>query len=644
MFIVNYLTALAATLAFKLALFSYAASGAEGITSALAWYPRLVLCLGWDVLSSAIVAGVAYAIAGPLASRRPRAALAWSLAVQSAYGLFLIVSYHIAVTVGAPLDKSAIDLWFFYADPSPGGARRLLADSVAPYFTPSFFAQAAVALLAPPLLLAWQRSRVRAVGRPFVWSLGVLVLLSLGAVPGLANGVLAVHTFGLERSPLTMLLGSYLKGPLRVLHAREAAPADPFCLDLTSPVPVEGTDPLIAATAKRTNVVLVILESIGARLLASAPPPMPFLDGLERSRGAVLFAAHYAHWPQTMKAAFDIWCSELPDPDYPPITEVNPAIPCVSVSEALKAAGYDTALFTSADFAFDRQIRFLKHRRLDVMLDRNDLPGHETAWHNAWGIDERVTLSAVLDWTARERRERPDHPFFAVYNMAAGHHPFEFPGSPSGRWLDSETEHVAELATLRFVDDRLRDLVDGLRRQRLLDSTLVAIVSDHGPGSGRPPMGRIRDASIYEGSVRVPFVLIGPQLDSVSGAVTLPTGHIDIAPTLLGLVGVDRPMTMKGRDLTHDAGGRAVILATRPPLSQVGIRAGSWKLVHWNDTGASELFDLATDPDERNDVSKRRADVVAALVPLTRRWRVHSANLIENYAAILRTDGRRCAP
>ena len=168
MFIVNYLTALAATLAFKLALFSYAASGAEGITSALAWYPRLALCLGWDVLSSAIVAGVAYAIAGPLASRRPRAALAWSLAVQSAYGLFLIVSYHIAVIVGAPLDKSAIDLWFFYADPSPGGARRLLADSVAPYFTPSFFAQAAVALLAPPLLLAWQRSRVRAVGRPFV--------------------------------------------------------------------------------------------------------------------------------------------------------------------------------------------------------------------------------------------------------------------------------------------------------------------------------------------------------------------------------------------------------------------------------------------------------------------------------------------
>src|SRR5438105_10104027 len=111
-------------------------------------------------------------------------------------------------------------------------------------------------------------------------------------------------------------------------------------------------------------------------------------------------------------------------------------------------------------------------------------------------------------------------------------------------------------------------------------------------------------------------------------------------PILLGLVGVDRPMTMKGRDLTHDAGGRAVILATRPPLSQVGIRAGSWKLVHWNETGASELFDLATDPDERNDVSKRRADVVVALVPLTRRWQVHSAYLIVYYAAVLLNGGR----
>src|SRR5262249_28802088 len=49
MFLVNYLVALAATLVFKIALFVYAASG-EGQTSAIAWYPRLALCVGWDVV------------------------------------------------------------------------------------------------------------------------------------------------------------------------------------------------------------------------------------------------------------------------------------------------------------------------------------------------------------------------------------------------------------------------------------------------------------------------------------------------------------------------------------------------------------------------------------------------------------------
>ena len=177
---------------------------------------------------------------------------------------------------------------------------------------------------------------------------------------------------------------------------------------------------------------------------------------------------------------------------------------------------------------------------------------------------------------------------------------------------------------------------------QVLDSTLIAIVSDHGPGSGRAGMGRIRDASIYEGSVHVPFVLSGPQLADAIGPVTLPTGHIDIAPTLLGLLNVEPPATMKGRDLTHDSEPRVVILATRPPLSQLGVRAGPWKLVHWSETGVNELFDVAHDPDERVDLSGQQPELVSDLEALSHRWQDHSRYLIENYAAVLASSGRRC--
>jgi len=641
--IANFLTALATTVIFKVALFAYSASGAEGVESALLTWPRLALCFGWDVLSACVVAAVAAAAAVPIGRRLPRLAIAWSTVVQALYGLFLIVSFNVALIVGAPLDKAAIDLLFLY-NATPGGTSRLMADSVAPYVTPAFGVEAVACLALPPMILFWIRRSAGAgpvLGRRSVGALATSVFLTLVAVPGLANGLLAVHTFGLERSPLTMLAMSYAREPLRALRHAPPPSADPYCLDLRSLVPVDGTNPLRTAHPARTNLVLVILESISTRSLSPLPPPMPLLDALGNAPNGVRFDHHYTHWAQTMTAAFSIWCSELPHPDYPPITYVNPAIPCISLPEALSAAGYDTAVLTSADFAFDRQIRFLKHRRIGYMADRHDMPGHEGAWENAWGIDERVTTSAVLAWIAQQQHAHPERPFFATYNMAAGHHPYEFPGSASGRWLDKDSETAAQRATLRFADDRLRDIVDGLRRQQLLDSTLIAIVSDHGPGSGRG-MGRIRDASIYEGSVHVPLVMSGPQLVGASGPVTLPTGHIDIAPTLLGLLGVEPPATMKGRDLTRDSDPRVVILATRPPLSQVGVRAGPWKLVHWDETGVNELFDVAHDPDERVDLSGRQPELVSTLEALSHRWQDHSRYLIENYAAVLASSGRRC--
>jgi arylsulfatase A-like enzyme len=644
MAIANFLTALAATFVFKVALFAYSTSGAEGAESALLTWPRLALCFGWDVLSACVVAAVAAAVAVPLGRRLPRVALAWSVLVQALYGLFLTISFNVALIVGAPLDKAAIDLLFFY-NATPGGTSRLMADSVAPYVTPAFGVEALACLALPPVILFWIRRSAGAgplLGRRSVGALAACVFLTLVAVPGLANGLLAVHTFGLERSPLTMLALSYAREPLRALGRAAPPSADPYCFDLRSPVPVDGTNPLRAAHPARTHLVLIVLESVSTRSLSPAPTPMPLLDAIGSAPSGVRFDDHYTHWAQTMKAAFSIWCSELPHPDYPPITYVNPAIPCISLPEALKTAGYDTALLTSQDFAFDRQIRFLRHRRIDYMVDRNDMPGRTGAWESAWGIDDRVTTSAVLDWIAGQRRAHPERPFFATYNMAAGHHPYEFPGSPSGRWLDKDGETAAERATLRFADDRLRDIVDGLRRQQLLDSTLIAIVSDHGPGSGRAGMGRIRDASIYEGSVHVPLVMSGPQLSGVSGPVTLPTGHIDIAPTLLGLLGIEPPATMKGRDLTRDSDPRVVILATRPPLSQVGVRAGPWKLVHWGETGVNELFDIAHDPDERVDLSGRQGELAAALEALSHRWQDHSRYLIENYAAVLTSSGRRC--
>ena len=88
-----WLTALIATFVFKIALFAYAASGAEGATSALLTWPRIVLCLGWDVLASVFVAVFTIVCLAPLRARWPRLASGAAAALLAVYAVFLLVSY-----------------------------------------------------------------------------------------------------------------------------------------------------------------------------------------------------------------------------------------------------------------------------------------------------------------------------------------------------------------------------------------------------------------------------------------------------------------------------------------------------------------------------------------------------------------------
>lgn len=644
LFAANFLAAFALLAVFKAALVWYAASGAEGETSGPRMAGKFFLCLGWDVVGAALVAALVVLVAAAVAGRGGRRALMVSGAIQALHGLYLAINHEVAKVTGAPLEKAAIDLGFFNAETGHGAAPSFkMASSIAPYLTTTVALEVALGVVGSVLAVRFVLTRVDRWIR--FWPLGAAVagalfLTSVALLPGLANGRAAIHTYGLERSPVPLIAGSYLRAPMRRLVAAEAPPADPFCLDLSVPPQIAKAvvNPLRAARPQRTNVVLVVLESIGVRSLRHDPFPMPALRSLGQSANGIEFAHHYSHWPQTMKAMFTLLCSELPHPHYTPITYTNPAVPCVSLSEALKANGYDTALYESGDLAFDREIRFYKHRKFDALVDRNLMPGHEGAWSNSWGIDERVTVRALKSWID----DRPaGKPYLAVYKLVTGHHPYEYPDAPFGHDLDSEGEARAQRDTFRFIDDRVRELVDFVRARGELDRTLFVVVSDHGPGSGRPGMGRVRDASVYEGSVRVPFTLSGPQLAGVTGPVDFPTAHLDVAPTILGLLGIEPPLTMKGRDLTRQSDERAIVFSTRPPLSQIGVRAGRWKAIQWEETGVTELFDIVADPDERKDLFADHQPLARTLVSVGLRWQTHSRHLIENYAAVL-PSARRC--
>ena len=630
-FWLNAYAALCVLLPYKLALVGNNIFGTEAYASPGNLLAKVPLLLGNDVLGALGVAGIIWG-AGRL-SARGGAVLA--VVLQAAHGFFATISFWVTLIVGGPLTKAVIDLATMQ-EKTADASGAALASSVARYLGPLEVGTMVLFPLIPVAVLLLGRARPPMRRRRVLrGSLVALLVTTVFVLPWLVNGHLfgiRVHTYGLEKSAGVELASSYAKGAYdAVFH--DAGEGGGYLLDMST-APIAGaTNPLRAATPKRTNVILVSMESVGGVYLDD-PAVMPFVSAVGQRPGGVSLARHYAVWPQTMKAFFSVFCAELPYPRYQTISMVNPAIPCVSISQALHAAGYFTALVTSADLAYDRKRRFFRHRAFDHVVDMRNIPGKDEVWGNSWGLDERVAVRHILDLARKPR----DNPFFVFYELYTAHHPY-----------DAELAHVqnplpereAYLRALTYIDDRMRELVDGLRDAGQLDNTLIVLFSDHGEGFGQHAGSRGHGPKVYEEAVAVPMVVLGPQLAEVSGRVTLPTSHIDISPTILGLVGVDVPCTMKGRDLTTSSDPRLVYFGGRPPGGQLGVVDGRWKFIR-EDTGMELLFDLEADPGEVRSLAGEHPEKLAAYGARIDAWSAHGTRLIEHYTQVMAAS--ECRP
>ena len=102
-----------------------------------------------------------------------------------------------------------------------------------------------------------------------------------------------------------------------------------------------------------------------------------------------------------------------------------------------------------------------------------------------------------------------------------------------------------------------------------------------------------------------------------------PVRSLDIAPTVLRLAGLEPPRTMEGRDLFTD-GTTPPIVSEAARGVQIMMLSDRWKLIQsrqsffYNEaferrTGTAELYDLAADPEEAENVAASHPDVTANL-------------------------------
>ena len=210
-------------------------------------------------------------------------------------------------------------------------------------------------------------------------------------------------------------------------------------------------------------------------------------------------------------------------------------------------------------------------------------------------------------------------------------------GDPGNHWAPDHNPHLA--AMLESIDDGVGLILRKLEELKLDKNTLLVFSSDNGGETQVTSNAPLRGgkSSLYEGGIRVPLVVRWPGSVPAGRTCSTPTSNVDFYPTFLEAAGIvpDAKQKLDGISiLTHlkkpGRERRGTPLFWHYPLARPhflgghsggAVRQGPWKLIEWFDTGKVELFNLSSDPSEKNDLFATRKQIAGKLLGQLRSWR-----------------------
>lgn len=343
----------------------------------------------------------------------------------------------------------------------------------------------------------------------------------------------------------------------------------------------------------------------------------------------------------------------------------------VTLAGMLQKAGYKTGAFGKWGLGFPGSEGDPMRQGFDTFFGYNcQRLAHNYYPTHLWSNKEKIILDRN-EGTAKEAyaptliheqalkfiEENASAPFFLYYPSVLPHAELAAPEEYIKRYRDkllpeksyqgvdegegfrtgaygSQTEaHAAFAAMITLLDDQVGEIMKKIKELGLEENTIIIFTSDNGPhleGGADPDYfdsnsilrGYKRD--LYEGGIRVPMIVQWPNVTPAGSTTDHISAFWDVMPTIADLLdlptgkvdGISFLPTLLTREADqqkhshlywefHEDGGRQAL------------RNGDWKLVRYNvnrdPAGAYELYNLANDPGETNDVASQFPDKVNEL-------------------------------
>ena len=271
-------------------------------------------------------------------------------------------------------------------------------------------------------------------------------------------------------------------------------------------------------------------------------------------------------------------------------------------------------------------------------------------------IDDARPNEYLTDYLTRKAvsfiEQHNDEPFYLQLSYYTPHSPFQAPEELVEKYRKKDGagghRHPTYAAMIESMDQGVGQIMATLDRLGLTEETIVIFYSDNGGRGGYDFLGHAENditsnaplksgkGSFYEGGIRVPLIVRWPAMIEAGGVSDEPVISIDVYPTLLDAAGIEPPpdYPLDGESLVpifrdaeatldrtalywHFPGYPNAAWRTSPVSV---IRSGPWKLMKFYEGSRLELYDLATDRGETENLAQARPAVRERLHGRLTQW------------------------
>ena len=303
--------------------------------------------------------------------------------------------------------------------------------------------------------------------------------------------------------------------------------------------------PVAHQPGKQPNVVVVMMESMSAEYMGTFGNQEGLTPNLDRlAKEGMLFSRLYATGTRTVRGLEALSAALPPLPGksivrWPNVSHLN------TLGATLADRGWSPHFLYGGYGLFDNMNAYFGAQGYQV-TDRTGFKDGLVEFENVWGVADEHLFDQVL--LEIDQDAAAGRPFFGHIMTASNHIPFTY---PAGR-IDIPSPGKRR-GGVKYADYAVGRFMEMARQKPWFDNTIFLFVADHcasSDGKTRIPVHRYH----------IPAIVYAPKIVSPQRVDTL-ASQIDLAPTLLALLGLQRDDHFVGRDILQmpPAEGRALL-------------------------------------------------------------------------------------